>query len=319
MEYIVVNNLFKRFGEIQALRGVNFSVHQGETFGLIGHNGAGKTTTMRIILGLLKPDEGYVLMDGHVIAEKPRLIWRTVGYVAEEEGYYDYLNAYEYLDLFGRFYNLSGGDVKKKAQELLEMMGMKGYAGRKVGSYSRGMRRRLSIVRSLLHNPTLLIFDSITEGLSPEAAHEMRDLMRNLACNLQKTILFSSHNLWEVERVCDRIALMKSGRVIFEGTIKELKREVGAQIKAKIRIEGLSENKAEKVLSCFSNDISIKMPKADLVFLECDVTSVAKVLNALTNEGITASLEEVYKTTLEDIYMKLIGEANDERNKTSDL
>jgi len=303
---IEVRDLKKSFGKVNALKGVTFTVKESRVHGLIGHNGAGKTTTLRIILGLLKPDHGSVVIDGYDATKRPEVIWRKSGYVAEEEGYYDYLNAYEYLGFFAKVYGLNRQEARRRIKDLLEMLGIEGYAHRKIMTYSRGMRRRLALARALLHDPEILILDELTSGLSPEVAIEIRDLILNLAKRelAGKTILISSHNLWEVEQICDDITILYKGRVVFTGTLEELKSTVGIRPKFKIR---LSHPVDLELLNSLQSSLNFKLVSINNTeyTIECDEQTIVKVLNQLSKVGVNILSLSEEKMTLNDIYNEL--------------
>lgn len=309
-EYIRVDGVVKRFGSVCALHNLSFSVWPGEIVGLIGHNGAGKTTTMRILQGLLRPDAGEVYINGFSVTEHPAAVWRSSGYVAEEEGYYDYLNAYEYLILFSRIYGLSKSEAKRRTVEVIEHLGISDFACRKISSYSRGMRKKVSLARALLHSPELLILDSITEGLSPEFAEETRQLLISLARQETKTIVFSSHNLWEVEELCDRIVLIKNGTVLFEGAQDELIRKTKVERKVIIQANG-EQDAIRKGLEVFLNlGMVVDIVNNRLLSIECNHSFVAQVVDKLASLGLAlVSIEQSHPPSLNEVYMKLLQEA----------
>jgi len=303
---IKVKDLKKSFGTVNVLKGVSFIAREKRVHGLIGHNGAGKTTTLRIILGLLKPDHGSVIVNGYDVTKRPEIIWRKSGYVAEEEGYYDYLNAYEYLEFFAKAYGLTKHEAYKRIKNLLEMLGMEDYAHRKIITYSRGMRRRLALARALLHNPEILILDELMSGLSPEVAKEIRDLILNLAKGelAGKTVLISSHNLWEVEQICDDITILYKGRVVFTGTLEELKSTVGIRPRFRIR---LSHPINPEILNDLQSSLNFKLININNTeyTIECGEETVMKVLNEFSKAGANILSLSEEKMSLNDIYNEL--------------
>ncbi len=303
---IEVKDLKKSFGTVNVLKGVSFIAKEKRVHGLIGHNGAGKTTTLRIILGLLKPDHGSVVVNGYDVTKRPEIIWRKSGYVAEEEGYYDYLNAYEYLEFFAKTYGLTRQEAYRRIKELLEMLGMENYAHRKIITYSRGMRRRLALARALLHDPEILILDELMSGLSPEVAKEIRNLILNLAKEelAGKTILISSHNLWEVEQLCDDITILYKGRVVFTGTLEELKSTIGIKPKFKIRV---SRPIDPEFLNDLQSSLNFKLVSINNTeyTIECSEENIMKVLNEISKAGVNVLSLSEEKITLNDIYNEL--------------
>jgi len=305
---IEVRDLKKSFGTVNALRGVSFIAREKRVHGLIGHNGAGKTTTLRIILGLLKPDHGSVIVDGYDVTKRPEIIWRKSGYVAEEEGYYDYLNAYEYLEFFSKTYGLTRQEAYKRIKELIEMLGMENYAHRRIITYSRGMKRRLALARALLHNPEILILDEPMSGLSPEATKEIRDLILKLAKEelAGKTILISSHNLWEIEQICDDITILYRGRVVFTGTLEELRNIIGIKPRFKIR---LARPINLEFLNNLQSSLDFKLININIMdmeyTIECSEETIMKVLNEFSKAGANILSLSEEKMTLNDIYNEL--------------
>lgn len=306
MTTIEVKGICKSYGRIVALKDVSFTVREHRIHGLIGHNGAGKTTTLRIILGLLKPDRGSVVINGHDVVKKPDVMWRMSGYVAEEEGYYDYLNAHEYLEFFAEAHGMDKSEARRRINELLEVMEMKDYSRRKIATYSKGMRRRISLVRALLHDPEFLVLDEPTAGLSPEAAMEIRDLITALAEDelAGKTVLVSSHNLWELERICTDITILHRGSVVFTGTLDELKHMVGE--KQRFRIE-LDQPIKSEIIRDLQGSIGFKLLHANsrTYIIECGEKEIAMIVSELTNRGLKILSLSEEKASLDEIYAEL--------------
>ena len=223
MEWVVeVEDLVKEFNGKQVLHGVTFHVKRGEVFGLLGPNGAGKTTTIRILLGLLKPTSGKALVLGGSLAEDSRLR-RRVGVVLEGDGLLARLSAYENLDFYARVYGLRDSVERgRRIRELLELVGLYDARNMKVGYFSSGMRRRLALARALIHYPEVLFLDEPTSGLDPEAKAMVRDLVAKLSRKDGVTVLYTSHDLGEVEKICSRIAVLVKGRIVAQGTLDNL-------------------------------------------------------------------------------------------------
>lgn len=208
----------KSFGQRQALKGVSFSVQRGSIFGYLGANGAGKTTTIRILLDLLRPDSGSAAVFG-LPTERPETR-RKIGFLLDADGLYDRLSAIENLRFYGSLYGrrIDGA----AATALLASMGLEGRENDRAGSYSKGMRRRLGLARALVHEPELLILDEPMSGIDPEGRIELRTIIRGLARDRGVTVLLSSHDLDEVQRLCDSIALLDGGELRLEGKLPEL-------------------------------------------------------------------------------------------------
>ena len=225
---VSVTNLVKKFGNVTILKGVNFKVLEGEVFGLIGPNGAGKTTTLRVIAGIIRSYEGEVK-----VFDLPPIKAKDLGYISympEDAFPYDRLTGLENLEFFADIY---ANNDKKKKEEFVELgikianLGDKIYE--KASTYSRGMKRRLIIARTLMVKPKLAILDEPTSALDVESAVRVRDVITKISKEVGTTVLLSSHNMLEVEYLCDRIALINDGKVIKEGTPKEIISEMGVR------------------------------------------------------------------------------------------
>ncbi len=225
MMAVEVERLVKRFGDFEALRGCNFKVEEGEIYGLIGPNGAGKTTTLRIIATLLRPTSGSVKVFGLDVERKPDEVRRMISYLPEEAGAYGNLSGEEYLRFIASFYS---DDVEEMVREGKRISGLGDRLRDRIKTYSRGMVRRLLLARALMTSPRLAILDEPTSGLDVIYAYEVRRLIKGYAEERGITILLSSHNMLEVEYLCDRVALIDGGRIIEEGSPRELKERYGA-------------------------------------------------------------------------------------------
>lgn len=210
-----------RRGSVRALDGLNLVVKQGQVFGFLGPNGAGKTTTMHVLLGFIPALSGAA----RVFEEDVRrsIARQRIGYMPEHPDIYRFLTGRELLAMAGRLLRMRGADLRRRIDELLEMVGMTAAADRLIGAYSRGMMQRINLAQALIHNPDLVILDEPTGGFDPLGRIEIRKIIAALRAQ-GKTVFFSSHELSEVERVCDKVAIIAGGRLIAEGTVAELVR-----------------------------------------------------------------------------------------------
>lgn len=216
-----MQDVHKQYGKSIALDGLNLSIQKGEIYGFVGPNGAGKTTAMKIISGLLLPDSGQVLVDGiDAIAEKDRLKSK-IGYVPDFFGVYDNLKVYEYLEFFASIYGIDGAVSKAKTKELLALVNLSDKENQYVDHLSRGMKQRLCLARSLVHDPCFLILDEPASGLDPRARYEMKEILKNLKEH-GKTILISSHILPELAQMCTNIGIIDKGRLVTTGTVDHI-------------------------------------------------------------------------------------------------
>lgn len=225
---IEVKDLVKTFGKIKALNNLSFQVAEGEIYGLIGPNGAGKTTTLRIISALILPDSGLAKVFGHDIVNEAGEVRRMISYLPEEAGTYKNLSGWEYLRFMAQFYVERKEDLENWVKEATEISGLGERLKDRTKGYSKGMRRRLLVARSLMHKPRLAILDEPTSGLDVFHSQYVRKIIKRYAKEHDVTVLLSSHNMLEVEYLCDRVALMNEGRLVAEGTPSELKENYGA-------------------------------------------------------------------------------------------
>ncbi|UZQ49518.1 ATP-binding cassette domain-containing protein [Clostridium kluyveri] len=219
-----IKNISKEFKDIKAVDNLSFHVSEGEIVGLLGENGAGKTTTLRMISTMLKPTRGTIEVNGYDVIREPSKVRGEIGILfGGEVGLYDRLSAKENIEYFGRLYGMTQEKINKKVEELIKDLGMEEYIDRKAGKFSRGMKQKVSIARSIIHSPKVMLFDEPSTGLDVSAARIIHEFI--LKCKSEnKIILLSSHSMTEVEKLCDRVIIIQKGRLIEEGTIEQLKK-----------------------------------------------------------------------------------------------
>ncbi|MEH7235693.1 ABC transporter ATP-binding protein [Bacillus sp. JJ1562] len=230
---IEITEVTKRFKDkktsITALKHVNFTVEKGQVVGLLGENGAGKTTLLRTIATLLTPTDGSVKVAGFDTQKNPEQVKKRIGVLfGGETGLYDRLTARENLEYFAALYGLSKHETKVRIDELARMFGMRDYLNRKVGGFSKGMRQKVAIARTLIHNPEIILFDEPTTGLDITSSNVFRQLVHQLKRD-GKTIIFSSHIMEEVSLLCDSVAMMHKGELVYHGDLEELYKSEGSQ------------------------------------------------------------------------------------------
>jgi len=233
--------------QVDAVRGVSFGIERGELFGLLGPNGAGKTTTIKMLITLLIPTSGTASVLGHDVVAAPREVRRHIGYVfGGDRGLYERLNAYDNLRYFAELYGVPPREQRARIGELVELVGLTGREKERVEGFSRGMRQRLHIARGLLHDPEVLFLDEPTIGIDPVGARELRSTIATLR-EQGKTILLTTHYMFEADELCDRIAVIRDGSLVAEGTPLELKRHVSAGTVLEVETFGLPDAAAEAV------------------------------------------------------------------------
>ena len=301
---ISIDKVKKTLGNREVLKGISFDVEKRDIFGYLGPNGAGKTTTIRILLGLLQADSGRLNILGQDInLSKTR---KKIGFVLDTDGLYENMTAEENLTFYSQIYGLSGAEVK--FDKLLSTVDLKGREKDRVSTYSRGMRQRLALARAMVHDPEVLIMDEPTAGVDPSGHIEMRQIMLDVARKENKTIFLSSHNLDEVQRICNRIALIDRGEIKLYGELKNLRKKMGRG-GAIIEIAGKIPDSLLAELKSIENLGFQKKSKTSLTFSPREGTGVSDIISFLTGRGIKieeaikkeASLEEMYAAILKEV------------------
>ena len=304
MSILEIQHLSKRFGLTLAIDDLSFSVPEGSIFGFIGQNGAGKTTTMKLVLGLLKADEGTVLINGEKVCFGETKTNRVVGYLPDVPEFYNYLRAKEYLKLCGEITGLTSAQIESRSTELLTLVGLD-QVKKKIGAYSRGMKQRLGIAQALLNEPKLLICDEPTSALDPIGRKEILDIL--LKVKGKTTVIFSTHILSDVERICDHIAVLHKGKLMLSGTL--------AEVKAKGRADGLTiEFASEKELRYFVDLPEIK--NAVNAFTQTQLSVICHtndidqtqltMMKALVDHKLLPVRFEINEPTIESLFMEVV-------------
>ena len=221
---IIVKNLRKRFKDFEAVKGISFEAKEGEVLGLLGENGAGKTTTLRILATMLKPTDGDAQINGYDLLKEPEKVRAEIGILfGGEVGIYDRLTARENIRYFAELNNMKKSDIEKRIDELSNMLDMNEYIDKRVAKFSRGMKQKVSIARAIVHDPKVMLFDEPTSGLDVTATRVVHDFIET--CKAEgKVIIFSSHTMSEVEKLCDRVVIINKGEIVANGTIPELEK-----------------------------------------------------------------------------------------------
>ncbi|GAA1007837.1 putative ABC transporter ATP-binding protein YfiL [Acrocarpospora pleiomorpha] len=239
-------NLSKRYGDVVAVADVGFTIAPGEAYGLLGPNGAGKTTTISMLVGLLKPDTGTVVVGGTDLAADPMAAKAKIGYVPQEIALYPDLTGRENLRFFGRLFGLPRKALRGRIEEVLDLVGLADRADAKLDTYSGGMKRRINIGAALLHRPELLILDEPTVGVDPQSRKAILDGVERLVAD-GMALLYTSHYMEEVERICDRVAIIDHGAIVAEGTRHELVELVGGADRIELTLDGDVETAVAKL------------------------------------------------------------------------
>ena len=299
-----VSNLSKKFGNVEALKRVSFSIREGELYGLLGPNGAGKTTTINIISAISRPDTGYVKINGLDLANNPLECKKSIGVVPQEIALYNDLSALENLMFWGGLYNLKPEVLRNKIDETLSLMGLSDRKDDKIKTYSGGMKRRINIASALLHSHKILFMDEPTVGIDPQSRNLIFDVLEELHKN-GMTIIYTTHYMEEAERLCDRIGIIDHGNIIAEGTLDELRESNNAEETITIHIEDTEQVNKEEIsqMKNFINysggiiSFSSKNSNKDLPV----------ILTALNKATVEVSQIEIHKVNLETIFLNLTG------------
>lgn len=290
---IEILDLHKSFGKKPAVSGISFTVQKGEIFGLLGHNGAGKSTTLGVLLGQVYPTKGEAFVHGVSVQRHRAKALARVGAIFEAPRFYDYLSGSQNLDIFLSY---SAIVPKSERDEVVEFVGLTGRIHDKVGTYSQGMRQRLGLAQALLPAPEVVLLDEPTNGLDPEGIAEMRLLIQRLNRERGITVLFCSHLLSEVEQLCDRVAILNQGRMLYHGRWQEL-----APKGARYRIEAEPWSTARSLL-----DGATLVREAPNVIELSPESDIADVVTRFVGAGVKVRAVEPERQTLEQLYLEQV-------------
>ncbi len=307
MDAIAVEGLEKRYGEVQALAGVSFVVHEGEVFGLLGPNGAGKSTTVRVLATLTRPDAGRAEIAGKDVLREPGEVRRRFGYVAQESGIDTYATGRENLTLQGRIQGLGGAKLRSRVDTLLELMGLSDAANRVVSGYSGGMKRRLDIALGLVHSPPVLFLDEPTTGLDPEARVALWAELGNLARLETLTILLTTHYLEEADVLADRLAIVSRGRIVVEGTPEALKQTLRGEAVIVELSDGAGPRAVEVVREIAGVHEAALEGRSLRTRVESGARAIPGILSALDGADIAVEAVTSHRPSLDDVYLHYTG------------
>ena len=303
---IVVENLAKRFENIEALSGISFSLQPGELFGFLGPNGAGKTTTINMLTGLMRPDSGKIHIGGIDCTANPKAAQHLVGVVPDESNLYPELTGLDNLCFCAALYGMSKAQRKSRARELLDMFGLTKAADRRFGGYSKGMKRKLTIAAGMIHKPGILFLDEPTTGIDVASARQLRQLIADLH-RAGTTIFLTTHYIEEAERLCDRIAFIVSGRIVRIDTVEDLLQP----IQAKQVVQFSSSNPLNGIQSKLSGSfpgLEFTIPGHGVIRVESDEPiRVGPLVRFLEEHGIEVLEARRVHPSLEDIFVTITG------------
>jgi ABC-2 type transport system ATP-binding protein len=313
MNAIETHGLAKSFGDTRALAGIDLTVREGSVYGLLGPNGAGKTTTIRILATLLRPDGGRATVMGHDVVREPDAVRQRVSLTGQYASVDEDLTGVENLILVGRLLGLGWRDSRRRAAELLDAFGLSEAAGRQVRTYSGGMRRRIDIAASLVIVPQILFLDEPTTGLDPRGRNQVWELVRRIASG-GTTVLLTTQYLDEADRLAERLAVIDHGRVIAEGTSRDLKRSVGANA-VHVRLSDPTQLDAARhaVSRVLPDGV---MPASEELVVSArlaNTSQAAEVLAAVTQAGIDVAEFSVGTPSLDEVFLALTGKPSEQQ------
>ena len=298
-----IENLKKTYGKIEALKNINLEIEEGEFFGLLGPNGAGKTTLMNVIIGYLSADSGRIIFNNSTISTQSSSFKNQIGYVPQEISLYQELSAEQNLKIFGKLFKLNDSHLKAKIHEVLELVGLQDRIKDSVKDFSGGMKRRLNIAASLLHDPKLILCDEPTVGVDPQSRNAIFDLLQKLS-NEGKTIIYTTHYMEEAERLCDRLAVIDYGEIRAIGDLSSLISLI--DYKDKLRI--IKNSESLKFLDQFKNlgEVIQNENIIDIIPSK-EFSRLSKLFVEIEKIGLSEELLSIKRATLEDVFLHLTG------------
>ena len=300
---IRTENLTKDFDGFRAVDRVNLKVESGEVLALLGPNGAGKTTTVRMLTTVLKPTEGSAWVAGFEVREQQQKVREAVGVLTEDHGLYDRMHLEEYLDFFGQLYGMKAGKRRERITKLYTDFGLENDLNRRIGEFSKGMRQKLSLARTLLHSPSVLLLDEPTSAMDPESARMVHQAILNLRTE-NRAIIICTHNLAEAEILADKIAIIRRGKLIAQGTPEALRSQLLGPAEFRVQVRDPLDGLPQGLLK------SLQITDRGRTWFQYRTTNPREVnpglIQALTAEGIRIIRVEEIEQKLESVYMEAV-------------
>lgn len=293
---IEVNGLRKEYGEFVAVDRLSFSVEKGEIFGIVGPNGAGKTTTLKMLSGLVRPTAGSIWINGVDLSTDPVRVKSILGFLPEESPLYEGMYVEDYLLFFGELYDVDKATARKRINSLLTDLSLNA-AGKRIGDLSKGMRRKVAIARSLINDPQLLIYDEPGSGLDPMTSRFITEYIRSLK-EKGKTIIFSAHNLYQMEKLCDRILIIKDGKQVTLGSASQIRKEHSRVL---YRLEFMIEDIADLYVE------GVKRLEDRYVLVTADMNVVNDITGRVATNGGRIIEMRTIEPALEEVFLELMG------------
>ncbi len=303
---IEVRSLAKRFGEVQAVAGIEFDVWKGELFGFLGPNGAGKTTTINVLTGLARPDSGSVRIAGIDCTSSPKAAQHLVGVVPDESNLYPELTGFQNLCFCGALYGMRKDERKARARELLDTFALADAANRRFAGYSRGMKRKLTIAAGIIHSPTILFMDEPTTGIDVASARQIRQLIADLN-TAGTTIFLTTHYIEEAQRLCGRIAFIVRGRIVRIDTVEELMRRTDGRHVMQFAVSNRATELCEAIAAEWPNLHCQAVADGQIRVESPDPVRVGPLVRLLEDRGAEVSEARKLQPSLEDVFVEITG------------
>lgn len=311
MNMLTVQHLSKKFGELEAVKDVSFTVEKGEAFSLLGPNGAGKSTVINMVTGLFSPTSGSIQIKDADVVKNPKQAQKFIGVVPQEVALYQTMSARENLKFWGRMYGLSGALLEKRIAEALELIGLSDRAKDKIETFSGGMKRRVNIAAAILHQPELLIMDEPTVGIDPQSRNHILNTVKQLN-NEGITVIYTSHYMEEVEYLCERIGIIDHGELIACGTIPELRERIGDQSRIVVSIDRIATASGdarivEEVEKSFPTK-SIQFQEGQLMIFHKEPQIIlSDFIQSVSKTGAKITSVDIVEPNLESVFLHLTG------------
>ncbi|HRQ41227.1 MAG TPA: ABC transporter ATP-binding protein [Chloroflexota bacterium] len=303
---IEIENLGKVFDTFTAVQNLSLNVPAGQLLALLGPNGAGKTTTVRMIGAILKPTTGYARVNGYDVVTQADGVRRSIGMLTEQPGLYTRMSGLEYLEFYGRLYGIPDKETRARGKEMFARFYMAGAEEKRLGTYSKGMRQKVGLIRSMLHNPAVLLLDEPTSAMDPHSAKLVRDAILELR-NDRRTVILCTHNLAEAELLADKIAIIKQGQLVAQGTFAELKQQLLGQPQLEVRVDKLLNGEVKElehlitVESIHNDTIRYRTDNPDVINPQLVRCLDGLGLGVISLQPVSQSLEQIYLRVIEEI------------------
>lgn len=303
-DMLTVKNLVKKYGSQQVLNGISFEIKKGTIYGFLGPNGAGKTTTMNILSGLINFNAGEIKLNDIDIKKNKKDFVKRIGYLPQNLVFYGYMTAYEYLNFTGKINGMPDITIKNRSEELLDIVGLKSAANRKIREYSGGMKQRLGIAAALYKNPEIVFLDEPTSALDPEGRHEIHEFLKILKSK-GMTVFLSTHILNDIERICDEVSILDKGKILISSNLESLKEQY---------IQPIFDIEYEKDASIMKERLSMISWVKKVTIKGCSLSVYVDNINTAKSELLGLAMDSsnpiisfnMRKSTLEDIFIRLV-------------